>query len=242
YDLAGFIVGLVEAGSHREPIKVGDVLVGLPSTGLHTNGYSLARKVFANVPLSGVLADELMAPHVSYLSDLARIRWKGAAHITGGGILGNLPRCLPEGIAARLDCSAWKVPPIFDLIRERGRVADDEMYATFNMGLGMIMVVAPDAVANRLINVHPSLLPLFAGGLDAVERALASGVEETGATVHLVTADVDAGPILLQQAVPIRAGDTVQTLRERVHEAEYRILPQAVRLMEVRLADSSPVR
>ena len=99
-----------------------------------------------------------------------------------------------------------------------------------------------DAFANRLINVHPSLLPLFAGGLDAVERALASGVEETGATVHLVTADVDAGPILLQQAVPIRAGDTVQTLRERVHEAEYRILPQAVRLMEARLANSSPVR
>ncbi len=99
-----------------------------------------------------------------------------------------------------------------------------------------------DAFANRLINVHPSLLPMFAGGLDAVERALASGVEETGATVHLVTADVDAGPILLQQAVPIRAGDTVQTLRERVHEAEYRILPQAVRLMEARLANSSPVR
>src|SRR5439155_897590 len=146
YDLAGFIVGMVEAGSRREPIKAGDLLVGLPSTGLHTNGYSLARKVFANVPLSGVLADELMAPHVSYLGDLAGIRWKGAAHITGGGILGNLPRCLPDGIAARLDRAAWTVPPIFDLIRERGRVADDEMYATFNMGLGMILVVAREAV------------------------------------------------------------------------------------------------
>jgi len=99
-----------------------------------------------------------------------------------------------------------------------------------------------DAFANRLINVHPSLLPLFAGGLDAVERALAAGAQETGATVHLVTADVDAGPILLQEAVPIHVGDTVQTLRERVHEAEYRILPQAVRLMEARLANSSPVR
>ena len=146
YDLAGFIVGMVEPGSRREPIKAGDLLVGLPSTGLHTNGYSLARKVFANVPLSGVLADELMAPHVSYLGDLAGIRWKGAAHITGGGILGNLPRCLPDGIAARLDRAAWTVPPIFDLIRERGRVADDEMYATFNMGLGMILVVAREAV------------------------------------------------------------------------------------------------
>ncbi len=99
-----------------------------------------------------------------------------------------------------------------------------------------------DAFANRLINVHPSLLPQFAGGMDAIERALASGARETGATVHLVTADVDAGPILLQQAVPIRVGDTVQTLRERVREAEHRILPQAVRLMEARLANRSSVR
>jgi len=146
YDLAGFIVGLVEPGPRREPIQAGDALVGLPSTGLHTNGYSLARRVFADVPLSGALADELMAPHVSYLGDLARIPWKGAAHITGGGILGNLPRCLPEGIAARLDGLAWKVPPIFERIRHRGRIADDEMYATFNMGLGMILVVAHDSV------------------------------------------------------------------------------------------------
>ena len=141
YDLAGFIVGMVEPGIRREPIKVGDVLLGLPSSGLHTNGYSLARKVFADVPLSGALADELMAPHASYLSDLASIQWKGAAHITGGGILGNLPRCLPDRLGARLHRSSWKVPPIFERIRERGRVADDEMFATFNMGLGMILVV-----------------------------------------------------------------------------------------------------
>src|SRR5438132_8248838 len=116
YDLAGFIVGLVEPGARREPIQAGDVLVGLPSTGLHTNGYSLARKVFADVPLSGALADELMAPHDSYLGDLARIPWKGAAHITGGGILGNLPRCLPDRLGARLHRSSWKVPPIFERI------------------------------------------------------------------------------------------------------------------------------
>src|SRR5437762_814210 len=121
YDLAGFIVGMVEPGIRREPIKVGDVLLGLPSSGLHTNGYSLARKVFADVPLSGALADELMAPHASYLSDLASIQWKGAAHITGGGILGNLPRCLPDRLGARLHRSSWKVPPIFERIRERGR-------------------------------------------------------------------------------------------------------------------------
>jgi len=98
-----------------------------------------------------------------------------------------------------------------------------------------------DAFAGRIINVHPSLLPDFAGGMDAVERALASGARRTGATVHIVTADLDAGPVLLQEPVPILEGDTVQTLRERVHEAEYRILPQAIRLMEARLANSSPV-
>ena len=102
-----------------------------------------------------------------------------------------------------------------------------------------------DAFAGRIINVHPSLLPDFAGGMDAIERALASGARRTGATVHIVTADLDAGPVLLQEPVPILEGDTVQTLRERVHQAEYRILPQAIRLMEARLfegdANSSAV-
>ena len=99
-----------------------------------------------------------------------------------------------------------------------------------------------DAFAGRIINVHPSLLPEFAGGMDAVEQALQSGVSRTGATVHIVTAELDAGPILLQEAVPILEGDTVETLRQRVHEAEYRILPQAIRLMEARLADRTSVR
>ena len=99
-----------------------------------------------------------------------------------------------------------------------------------------------DAFAGRIINVHPSLLPEFAGGMDAVEQALQSGASQTGATVHIVTAELDAGPILLQEAVPILEGDTVETLRQRVHEAEYRILPQAIRLMEARLADRTSVR
>ena len=146
YDLAGFIVGLVEAGVHREPIQEGDLLLGLPSTGLHTNGYSLARKVFEGVAMDGRLADELLATHTSYLEDLRRVRWKGAAHITGGGILGNLPRCLPDGLSARLDRRAWDLPPIFEKIRKRGRVSDDEMWGTFNMGLGMILVVDPKDV------------------------------------------------------------------------------------------------
>jgi phosphoribosylformylglycinamidine cyclo-ligase len=150
YDLAGFIIGLVEAGRNPDParIKAGDVLIGLPSSGLHTNGFSLVRKVFEDVPLSHVyselgrpLGDVLLEPHRSYLAELGRMRWKGAAHITGSGILGNLPRCLPDRLGARLDRKSWDLPPIFELIRKRGRIADDEMYGTFNMGLGMIVVV-----------------------------------------------------------------------------------------------------
>ncbi len=153
YDLAGFIVGLVETGIVREPVRAGDVLVGLPSNGLHTNGYSLARKVFEGAPLDGRLTEELLAPHTSYLADLQTIRWKGAAHITGGGILGNLPRCLPDGLSARLNRRAWEVPSIFEKIRRRGRVSDDEMWGTFNMGLGMILVVDPKDVPLHAIVV-----------------------------------------------------------------------------------------
>jgi phosphoribosylglycinamide formyltransferase 1 len=99
-----------------------------------------------------------------------------------------------------------------------------------------------DAYEGRIVNVHPSLLPMFAGGMDAVEQALDSGLKFTGATVHIVTAELDAGPILLQEAVPILEGDTVETLRQRVHEAEYRILPAGIRLMESKLAGSRSVR
>ncbi len=99
-----------------------------------------------------------------------------------------------------------------------------------------------DAFAGRIINVHPSLLPAFAGGMDAIGRALAAHVNETGVTVHIVTGDLDAGPILLQEAVPVLPGDTPETLLERVHEAEYRLLPTAIAIMEARLAHSAPLR
>jgi len=141
YDLAGFVVGLVDAGARRDAVRAGDVLVGLPSSGLHTNGYSLARKVFEGDPMNAELANELLAPHLSYLGDLNEMRWKAAAHITGGGIPGNLARALPDGLAARLNRGTWRVPPIFEKIRRRGRVSDDEMWGTFNMGLGMIVVM-----------------------------------------------------------------------------------------------------
>jgi phosphoribosylformylglycinamidine cyclo-ligase len=155
YDLAGFIVGMVPPGLMRDPkeIRAGDLLIGLPSSGLHTNGFSLVRKVFEGVPLSHVypelgrpLGEELLEPHRSYLQELGSIAWKGAAHITGGGIYGNLPRCLPEGLGARLGRRSWVEPAIFELVRKRGRIADDEMFGTFNMGLGMILVVDPEEV------------------------------------------------------------------------------------------------
>jgi phosphoribosylglycinamide formyltransferase-1 len=98
-----------------------------------------------------------------------------------------------------------------------------------------------DAFPGRIINVHPSRLPDFVGGMDAVERALESGTRITGATVHIVTGDLDAGPILVQETVPVMEDDTVDTLRRRVHEAEYRILPEAIHLMEARLAKSPAV-
>jgi len=98
-----------------------------------------------------------------------------------------------------------------------------------------------DAFKDRIVNIHPSLLPEFGGGMDAIEQALGAGVDRTGATVHVVTADLDAGPILIQEAVDVLEGDTPETLRRRIHEAEHRILPQAIRLMEARLAKSPAV-
>lgn len=136
YDLAGFVVGRVEPGRLPDvgSVRPGDLLVGLPSNGLHTNGFSLARRVFHEFP------HELLTPHRSYLNELDSLDWKTAAHITGGGIPGNLPRALPEGLGYRLDRSAWRVPEIFLDIQERGRVSDEEMLRTFNLGIGLILV------------------------------------------------------------------------------------------------------
>lgn len=97
-----------------------------------------------------------------------------------------------------------------------------------------------DAFEGRIVNVHPSLLPAFGGGMDAIEQALAAGVKVTGATVHVVTGELDAGPILMQESVRILPGDTAETLRERVHEVEHRLLPAAIRMMEARIAEKSP--
>ena len=127
YDLAGFVVGLVDPEWRPQPVQAGDLLVGLPSSGLHTNGFSLVRKVFEDVPLDHVfpdlgrsLGEELLEPHRSYLAELRTLPWKAAAHITGGGLLDNLPRALPTGLAAELDRRAWQPPEIFRLVARRG--------------------------------------------------------------------------------------------------------------------------
>jgi phosphoribosylformylglycinamidine cyclo-ligase len=159
YDLAGFIVGMVERDRVLDGsrIRPGDVLLGLPSSGLHTNGYSLARKiVFERMGLGvddpfpgteGSVADALLAIHRSYLAPLwpalERDLVRGLAHITGGGIPGNLPRVLPEGVGAVINGDSWEVPSLFRTLQEAGGVEEDEMRRVFNMGVGMIVACAP---------------------------------------------------------------------------------------------------
>ena len=169
YDLAGFVVGVLEKKKIIDPVAIvpGDVLIGLPSSGLHSNGYSLARKVLLEVgtiklnckipELGRTLGEELLEPTRIY-ANIARELFdkhpiKGAAHITGGGISGNLPRVLPNGRRAWIERGSWPVPPIFDLIQKVGHVARAEMDRTFNNGLGMILVAdksAADGVLGTL--------------------------------------------------------------------------------------------
>ena len=168
YDIAGFIVGAVDRGRviDGRGVLPGDVLIGLPSAGLHTNGYSLARHVFFErlgwkadtmVPEVGTtIGDALLAPHRSYQSLvrplIERGIVKGLAHITGGGITENLPRTLPEGCAAEIDLQSWSIPPLFRLIEQQGGVSREEMFRAFNMGVGMVIVCgARDA--QRIINM-----------------------------------------------------------------------------------------
>lgn len=153
-DIAGTIVGVVERASllPRKDMQAGDWLVGFPSSGPHTNGYSLIRKILYGVPLDTVfpeleqpLVDLLLAPHRSYLAELGPHLGsvKALAHLTGGGLWDNLPRILPEGLHARVNRSAWVVPPLFSFLQERGQVEEDEMFRVFNMGIGMMAVVSP---------------------------------------------------------------------------------------------------
>lgn len=160
YDLAGFAVGVVERNKivDGRQVKAGDVVIGLPSTGLHSNGYSLARKVLLEkaayrpdtyLPeLGKTLGEELLTPTKIYVKSilhlLSQVQVGGMAHITGGGLPENLPRSLPPGLGVQLKKDAWTVPPVFTLIQKLGAVPEAEMYRTFNMGIGFACLVAPE--------------------------------------------------------------------------------------------------
>jgi phosphoribosylformylglycinamidine cyclo-ligase len=166
FDLVGFVVGAVERDAviDGSAIREGDALLGLPSSGLHTNGYSLVRKIFrvgvggdpeqeraalerSYPSLGTTLGEALLAPHRCYYNQLRPVlpHLRGIAHITGGGLIDNVPRVLPEGLAARFERESWEVPPIFSLIETEGKVERGEMYRTFNMGLGIVVVCSPES-------------------------------------------------------------------------------------------------
>ncbi len=163
YDLAGTIVGVVEREKILDGSRIaaGDVALGLPSAGLHTNGYSLARKVFFEEmgrrpedrlrELSGTIADALLAPHLSYLhaleAPLSDNLVHGMAHLTGGGFYDNIPRVLPDGLEVVVKSGSWPVLPIFEVIAREGRVSFEEMHRVFNMGIGMVVFVAASDLA-----------------------------------------------------------------------------------------------
>ena len=185
YDLAGFSVGAAERGAllPRPDVQAGDVLLGLASTGVHSNGFSLARRVLAASGLGldapcpfgpGTMGEALLTPTKIYVKSLLALHHKGllkaAAHITGGGLPGNLPRVLPEGVTAMVDGSAWVAPPVFSWLARTGNIATEEMLRVFNCGIGMVLVVAPGDV--------DAALALLA---EAGESAMRIGRLEAGA-------------------------------------------------------------
>jgi phosphoribosylformylglycinamidine cyclo-ligase len=173
YDLAGFSVGAAERG-HLLPRDVapGDVLLGLPSSGVHSNGFSLVRRIVAGLDLAGpapfahgtTLAEALLEPTRIYVKPLLALHrarlLKAAAHITGGGLPGNLPRVLPEGVAAAVEAGAWPLSPVFPWLARTGQVAEAEMLRVFNCGLGMVLVVAE-------ADADPAIVALQASGVSA---------------------------------------------------------------------------
>jgi phosphoribosylformylglycinamidine cyclo-ligase len=166
YDIAGFIVGVVDQGDVIDGTRIrpGDALIGLPSVGLHTNGYSLARKLLFEMAkyrpetfvdrLGCTVGEELLKPHRSYLKAIGPLIGKGIikglVHITGGGLLENIPRILPKGTAVKINMGSWPVLPVYDLMERIGNVPSREMYRTFNMGVGMVVVVSLSD-AHRLV-------------------------------------------------------------------------------------------
>ncbi|MEM4257512.1 MAG: phosphoribosylformylglycinamidine cyclo-ligase, partial [Candidatus Diapherotrites archaeon] len=166
HDIVGFMVGIVEKKNFLDSSKVseGDVLIALASNGLHTNGFSLARKVLLEEAgfkvtdhievLGTTLGDALLSVHKSYsnvvLSLLEKVKVHGVAHITGGGIIENLPRIIPENLDAKYDFDSVKIPSIFRLIQEKGKISDNEMFRTFNMGVGLVLIVSKKDVPKTI--------------------------------------------------------------------------------------------
>lgn len=169
YDLAGFAVGVVEKDNiiTGNDIQEGDVILGLPSSGLHSNGYSLVRKIVFDVKgmelsdyveeFGRTLGEELLEPTKIYVKEvyplIEKYEIKGISHITGGGIYENLPRVLPDGMGAKVDMTVAKIPSVFKKLQEWGNVAQEEMYGTFNMGVGMILITSPQ-VADEIIKQY----------------------------------------------------------------------------------------
>ena len=180
YDMAGFIVGIVDGRRilDSSAVREGDLLVGLPSDGLHTNGYSLARRVFFDVMglkwddsvdgLQGSVADELLKVHRCYLDPvwplLEKKKVNALAHITGGGLTDNLPRVLPDGLKAVVKVGAWDIPPVFRILAHHGQVPVDDMWRTFNMGVGMVVIVQPKVLEGVLSHLRQVGCPGFVMG------------------------------------------------------------------------------
>lgn len=169
YDLAGFAVGVVEKNRiiNGTTIQEGDIVLGLASSGAHSNGYSLIRKIIENkrIDLSAdfhgkTLADVIMAPTRIYVKPLLalikQLPVKGLAHITGGGLVENIPRILPHQAMAVLQKNSWEMPPLFHWLQQQGNVADDEMARVFNCGIGMVIIIAPDHAENAMCNLRAS--------------------------------------------------------------------------------------
>jgi phosphoribosylformylglycinamidine cyclo-ligase len=166
YDLVGTIVGIVDRKKiiDGKSIRPGDAIIGLPSSGLHTNGYSLAREILFNQlgyrpegradGLRGTLGDELLRVHTLYLPDIRKVRAKltikGIAHITGGGLIDNIPRILPDKVNAEIQLGTWPIPPLFKLLASAAKIQSEELHQVFNMGIGMVLIVAAKDAAKTI--------------------------------------------------------------------------------------------
>jgi phosphoribosylformylglycinamidine cyclo-ligase len=181
YDMAGFAVGMVDKKKILDPstIKEGDILIGIPSSGLHSNGFSLVRKIFENDDLleyrddlGSSLADTLITPTKIYVKEILKLQKevpvKSLCHITGGGLYENIPRALPSGYGARIYKESIPQQPIFQLLQKKGNIPERDMYNTFNMGLGMCAIVAPEDVAIALQILKQTGLEAFEAGVVTV--------------------------------------------------------------------------